>query len=185
MSPPEAPRRTVTLVDEYGVAGAEIDVLVAHTAPGFAHLACSAVVFGPDDTVLMQRRADAKQTFGGRWSNTCCTHPLPGESGQAAAERRLFEELGITVTLRPAGTFRYRAEDPVTGMVEHELDWVYIANLDARIDTFPDAAEVAETRWMTVTEIRDRIAMRHPGETSPATPWCDMVLRLAVSARDA
>jgi isopentenyl-diphosphate Delta-isomerase len=188
MSAPVEPGRTVTLVDECGVTTGELDVVSAHTAPGYAHLACSAVVFGPGDTVLMQRRADSKPTFGGQWSNTCCTHPYAEEDGQVAAERRLFEELGIAVALRPAGTFRYRAEDTLTGMVEHELDSVYIAKVDTLLDTVPDAHEVAETRWMPLQEVLDRVALRHVGETTPTTPttpWCDMVLRLALSARDA
>jgi isopentenyl-diphosphate Delta-isomerase len=185
MSVPETPGRCVTLVDAWGVVSGELEVVAAHTAPGFAHLACSAVVFGPDNTVLMQRRAETKSTFGGQWSNTCCTHPFTGESPQVAAERRLLEELGVTITLRPAGTFRYRAEDRVTGMVEHELDSVFIASVDTLLETSPDADEVSETRWMPLDEVLDRVAQRHCGDSSPTTPWCDLVLRLALSARDA
>ena len=36
---------------------------------------------------------------GGLWTNTCCSHPLPGEDVLAAANRRLLEEMGFTTTL--------------------------------------------------------------------------------------
>jgi isopentenyl-diphosphate Delta-isomerase len=170
------PSRTVTLVDESGSPVGELDVVAAHTAPGFAHLACSAVVFGPGDTVLMQRRSEDKSTFAGQWSNTCCTHPMPGESPIDAAERRVKEELGISVVLRAAGSFRYRAVDAATAMVEHELDTVCIATVTETYQTAPNHVEVAEARWMPIDEALARTDL---------TPWCLMVLRLALSARDA
>jgi isopentenyl-diphosphate Delta-isomerase len=166
-------RRTVTLVDAFGNPQGEAEVVAAHTAPGQLHLACSAVVFGPGDTVLMQRRADHKPTFGGLWSNTCCTHPFVNESATAAAERRIFEELGIRVLLTPAGSFRYRAVDPISLLVEHELDHISIGFSDPgdlSFDLHHD--EVAEVAFVPIGEI---------GSLS-VTPWCDMVMRIALSA---
>ncbi len=171
--------RTVSLVDASNRVTGEMEVGAAHTAPGFAHLACSAVVFGPNDTVLMQRRADHKPTFGGLWSNTCCTHPLRDEEPLTAAQRRVFEELGIRVTLRPAGVFRYRSVDQTTGFVEHELDTVGIAELDTLVATTLDPSEVAEAEWMSLIEVETRATR------GTLTPWCAMVMQLALSARNA
>ncbi len=168
--------RRVTLVDAAGNPSGEMDVVLAHTSPGHIHIACSAVVFGPGDTVLMQRRADHKPTFGGRWSNTCCTHPLADELPHLAAQRRIYEELGIGVELRPVGTFRYRAEDPLTAMVEHELDHVSIATVDTTDVAFRlEPNEVAEVRFVPLTDV----------SLLDLTPWFDMVIRLALSGRDA
>lgn len=171
----------VLCVDAYGGPVGQLDVVSAHTAPGTMHLACSAVVFGPDDTVLVQRRADHKPTFAGQWSNTCCTHPFPQESPHRAAERRLTEELGISVSLRPAGLFRYRAVDEVTTMVEHELDHVFIGETPITLQTVPERAEVAESAWITLHETCQRIERGDPC----LTPWFAMVMRLACAARTA
>jgi isopentenyl-diphosphate Delta-isomerase len=169
--------RLLVLVDPFGTVVGHQEVAAAHHNPGQLHLACSAVVFGPNNTVLMQRRAEAKPTFGGRWSNTCCTHPFPDESPHHAAQRRLQEELGLRVSLTPAGSFRYRAEDPDTGFVEHELDHInigFVADPD-QAQLILDPAEVAEAAWMTPDDIK-----RHQAQL---TPWCDMVLRIASEAR--
>lgn len=172
--------RRVTLVDTVGSAAGEMDVVEAHTAPGYVHIACSAVLFGPDDTVLLQRRADHKATFGGYWSNTCCTHPYSDEVPHQAAQRRLHEELGIAVELRPVGTFRYRAEDPVTGMVEHELDHVSIATLGTTDLAFHlDRNEVAEVAFVPIADVATDVA------TLNLTPWFDMVLRIARCGKNA
>jgi isopentenyl-diphosphate Delta-isomerase len=175
-------RRTVTTVDPTGAMLEQLDVLAAHTAPGTLHLACSAVVFGADNTVLLQRRADHKPTFGGRWSNTCCTHPYEGELPHLAAQRRIGEELGLAVDLIPAGSFRYRAVDPATGMIEHEFDHVSIGylkatSLDVPLDVRLNENEVAEVALMNTAQISAL------GEQ--LTPWFDMVMRIAWSAHDA
>jgi isopentenyl-diphosphate Delta-isomerase len=168
--------RSVTLVDVFGESVGDMEVVAAHTAPGFLHLACSAVVFGPENTVLLQRRADDKPTFGGKWSNTCCTHPFAGETPIAAATRRTLEELGISVALSPAGTFRYRAVDSLTGMVEHEVDHVSIATVDSAELAFAlDPSEVAEVAFVPL----DILA------TLDLTPWFAMVMHIALSARGA
>jgi isopentenyl-diphosphate Delta-isomerase len=166
----------VTLVDPTGAGIGEMDVYSAHTAPGFLHLACSAVVFGPDNTVLLQRRADDKPTFGGKWSNTCCTHPFTEELPHQAAGRRMREELGFQTVLVPAGSFRYRAVDPLTAMVEHELDFVSIGSVESRQVPFRlDEAEVAEVAFVPIQDIA----------ALPVTPWFPMVMSIALSARDA
>jgi isopentenyl-diphosphate Delta-isomerase len=164
----------LVLVDPLGTVLGEAEVTAAHRAPGMLHLACSAVVFDPEGRVLMQRRADHKPTFGGLWSNTCCTHPFPGETPHVAAERRLREELGLPTSLTPAGSFRYRAVDPTSGFVEHELDHISFGFAAFDVEFVLDPEEVAEVAWMSRDEIHQHAAQ--------LTPWADLVLRIATEA---
>ncbi|MBK8474217.1 MAG: NUDIX domain-containing protein [Sphingobacteriales bacterium] len=94
---------------------------------GLLHLAFQYFIFNEKGEMLLQQRAMTKYHFGGIWSNTCCSHPRLGETLEAAAHRRLQEELGFDTTLKQAFPFIYRAEDPVTGLIEHELDTVFWA----------------------------------------------------------
>jgi isopentenyl-diphosphate Delta-isomerase len=107
--------------------------------------------------MLLQRRADAKYHSAGRWANTCCSHPRPGESPADAAQRRLREEMGLDCALTPVGNFTYRA-DVGGGLVEHELDHVFVGHT-AR-EPVPDPAEVQAFRWThareLVREMRER-----------------------------
>jgi isopentenyl-diphosphate Delta-isomerase len=151
----------VVLVDEAGTTLGVTDRLAAHRPPGLLHAAISVVVANGAGQVLIQRRAPAKALFASRWSNSCCTHPAPGESPVAAAERRAYEELGIRLTsVREAGTFVYRAVDPASGLVEHERDTVLVAESRDEPSANPD--EVGAWMWEDVPSAH---ANRH------FTPW--------------
>ena len=69
------------------------------------HRAFSVFLFNTSGELLLQQRSDAKITFPGHFTNTCCSHPLniAGElededavGVRRAAQRKLKHELGIT-----------------------------------------------------------------------------------------
>jgi isopentenyl-diphosphate delta-isomerase len=71
---------------------------------GMLHRAFSVFLFNNNNELLLQQRSDAKITFPGRFTNTCCSHPLsfPHEledkdfiGVRRAAQRKLHHELGI------------------------------------------------------------------------------------------
>ncbi len=85
----------VVIVDADDTPTGVMDKLAAHRNGGALHRAVSACLVDDRGRVLLQRRALAKYHFAGRWSNTCCTHPRPGEEPGVAIARRLGEELGV------------------------------------------------------------------------------------------
>lgn len=145
----------------------------AHQAPGRLHRALSAFVVDRDGRLLLQRRASSKYHFAERWSNTCCTHPEPGEDVAEAGARRLEEELGFTCDLVDVGTFTYTATDPSSGLVERELDHVLVGRYDGPVE--PDPLEVGEVRWLAVDELRAEMD-EHP---DTFTPWLAEALEIA------
>ncbi|MDG4803798.1 isopentenyl-diphosphate Delta-isomerase [Micromonospora sp. WMMD980] len=139
----------VELVDDGGRAIGETTVATAHQPPGRLHRAFSVLLVDPAGRVLLQRRAAVKTRFPLRWANSCCGHPLPGQSLTEAANRRLAEELGLgPVDLTEVGVYLYYAEDPATGRVEFEYDHVLRAGVPADVAVRPDPDEVAELRWV-------------------------------------
>jgi isopentenyl-diphosphate delta-isomerase len=160
-------RNEVILVDEMdretGTAG-KMDVHVS----GRLHRAFSVFLFDDRGRQLLQKRAPRKYHSGGLWSNACCSHPMPGESTEEAAHRRLSEELGVTAEIRPLVSMRYRAELG-NGLVEHEFDHIFVGRIDgdqARSPN-PDPAEIEDLRWMDTTEL-DAWLQESPAEF---TPW--------------
>lgn len=144
----------VELVDADGAPAGAATVDDAHRAPGQLHRAFSVFLRDPSGRVLLQRRAAVKTRFPLRWANTCCGHPLPGESPAAAAGRRLVEEVGVRgVALTEIGIYSYYAEDPATGRVEYEYDHVLLGEVPANARLLVDPEEVAEVRWATVEEL--------------------------------
>lgn len=142
---------------------------------GALHRAFSVFVFDHAGTLLLQRRARTKYHSGGLWTNTCCGHPRPGERTADAARRRLHEEMGFACDLVAAGTFTYRA-DVGDGLVEHELDHVFIGRYDGV--PCPAPAEVDGWRRTTVTDLHRRMRQT-PGRF---TAWLPMALAVALQA---
>jgi isopentenyl-diphosphate delta-isomerase len=155
----------VVLVDDAGNEVGTMDKEAAHQAPGHLHLAFSVFLRSPSGQLLIQRRALEKYHFPGAWANACCSHPRPGEALADAARRRVAEELGLDSEPSEIGTFTYRATDPASGLVEHELDHIFTATVSA--DPEPDPSEVMEWRWIGPDELRARVNAADP----TLAPW--------------
>lgn len=169
MAPPEH----VVLVDEADRVVGSMEKMAAHAPPGHLHRALSVVVVDESGRILLQRRAPTKHHFAGLWSNTCCTHPRPGEDVVAAGVRRLHEEMGFAVDLTEVGEFVYRAEDPVSNLVEHELDHVLVGRSSGEPEPAPDPSEVGAWRWIE----RGALATEMSDQPSRFTPWLALVLQ--------
>src|SRR3954452_17576853 len=66
---------------------------------GLRHRAISVIVRDRHNRLLLQQRAAGKYHSGGLLTNTCCSHPRPGEDTIDAAQRRLVEEMGLACPL--------------------------------------------------------------------------------------
>ena len=91
---------------------------------GLLHRAFSVFVFDKTGKFLLQQRAFSKYHSSGLWTNTCCSHPRPGENVLQAAKRRLNEEMGFETELSEIFSFIYKAEME-NGLIEHEYDHVF------------------------------------------------------------
>ncbi|WP_018656742.1 isopentenyl-diphosphate Delta-isomerase [Actinomadura flavalba] len=121
--------------------------VASHHAETPYHLAFSSYVVDPRGQVLITRRALAKRTFPGVWTGSCCGHPGPGEGLRDAVERRLRDELGVSVdTVTPVlPAFRYRAV-AADGTVEFERCPVVRATT-SRPDLVVNPDEVEDAQW--------------------------------------
>src|SRR5678815_4333167 len=91
----------VIVVDEQDVKQGIMEKMEAHRQ-GILHRAFSVFILNKNNELLLQQRAAGKYHSAGLWSNTCCSHPRPGEDALAAARRRLREEMGIDAELQHA-----------------------------------------------------------------------------------
>ncbi len=147
----------VVLVDRNDRAIGTAPKMEAHEK-GLLHRAVSVLLFNGRGELLIQRRAAGKYHSGSLWANTCCGHPLAGESCIEAAGRRLWEEMGLSASLTHAGTLLYRAR-LVGGMQEHEVDHLFIGRSDEAPQ--PDPKEVSDFRYTDLAAIGEEVA-RHP-----------------------
>lgn len=133
---------------------------------GLLHRAFSVFVVNRRGEILMQRRAAVKYHSAGRWSNTCCGHPRPGERVEAAALRRLGEEMGIACELKPVAVFQYRA-DVGHGLVENEIDHLFVGVCDDVPQPAPE--EVDAWTYVAPGTLAANLA-RAPGDFSAWFP---------------
>jgi isopentenyl-diphosphate delta-isomerase len=153
----------VILVDENDSQIGTSEKIEAHQT-GQLHRAFSIFIFNTSGQMLLQKRAVGKYHSGGLWSNACCSHPNPGESTEAAAHRRLKEELGFDCPLVEIHQFVYRAKLD-SGLSENEYDHVLIGSSDGEPEVNP--AEVEDWKWI------DPVSLREDLQCNPAnyTYW--------------
>ncbi len=122
---------------------------------GRLHRAFSIIIHDGAGNLLLQKRNAGKYHSGGLWTNACCGHPRRGEATEAAAERRLEEEMGFRCALRPIGALTYRA-DVGDGLIEHEFVYIFEGIYAGVVQ--PDADEVEDYAWRPLDEIRREAA---------------------------
>src|SRR3954453_861373 len=91
------PMELIVLVDDEGRAIGEMPKPLVHHGETPLHRAFSAYLFDDGGRLLVPRRALAKQTCPGMWTNPVCGHPGPGEDDVDAIARRARCELGLEV----------------------------------------------------------------------------------------
>nr|AAC32208.1 isopentenyl pyrophosphate:dimethylallyl pyrophosphate isomerase [Haematococcus lacustris] len=173
----------------------ECHKFLPHQPAGLLHRAFSVFLFDDQGRLLLQQRARSKITFPSVWTNTCCSHPLHGQTpdevdqlsqvadgtvpgAKAAAIRKLEHELGIPAHQLPASAFRfltrlhYCAADVQPAATqsalwgEHEMD--YILFIRANVTLAPNPDEVDEVRYVTQEELRQ---MMQPDNGLQWSPW--------------
>lgn len=101
--------------------------------------------------VLTHLRAPTKDMWPSRWDLAAGGVVTSGEDWDTAAARELAEEVGITaVELEPLGAGRYEDTDVA------EVARMWRVRWDGPV-SFTDG-EVVEARWVTIDELRERLA---------------------------
>lgn len=146
----------VILVDPTDTPIGTMEKLEAHRQ-GLLHRAFSVVLKNSKGEILLQKRAVEKYHSGGLWTNTCCSHPLPGESVPEAASRRLMQEMGISIApenLEHRGFFVYKTSFP-NGLTEHELDHLLVGNWES--DPELNFSEASDFKWIGIDNLNKEI----------------------------
>lgn len=147
------PPEEVILVSTNDTNIGTMEKLQAHR-DGLLHRAFSVLILNEQGNMLIHQRALNKYHSAGAWSNACCGHPRPGETTQAAAERRLYEEMGFTVPLKKLYHFTYRTELG-NGLIEHEFDHVFLGFYNET--PFPNPNEVANWKFVSINYLQQQL----------------------------
>jgi isopentenyl-diphosphate delta-isomerase len=154
----EKMKEDVVLVDENNTPLGNVPKAEVHTGSTPLHRAFSCFVVNSEKQLLLQQRSSKKKTWPLVWSNSCCGHPLPGETFEDAVARRLDFELGMKDIKVNVVLPRYKYRYEMQGVVEHEVCPVFVGRSDQAPQPNPD--EVENVFWIDwdsfVEEIHER-----------------------------
>ncbi len=143
----------VILVDNQDKITGEAEKMEAHEK-GLLHRAFSVFIFNSKGELMLQRRAKSKYHSGGLWTNTCCSHPLPGENTISATHRRLKEEMGFDSELKEIHEFVYKAKLD-NNLTEYEYDHVFFGEYNG--DPVLNLDEVDDWKWIDPKSLSEDI----------------------------
>lgn len=143
----------VILVDEQDNELGVMEKMEAHLQ-ALLHRAVSVFIVNSKGEWLLQQRNINKYHSKGLWSNTCCSHPRQGESSLEAANRRLFEEMGLESSISEIFHFSYK-EELEKGLTENELDHVFFGISDDI--PVPNPVEVQNWKYIAFDELKNDI----------------------------
>jgi len=158
----------VILIDDQDRVAGSMEKLQAHRR-GLLHRAFSIFVFNDGFELMLQQRSSHKYHSAGLWSNTCCSHPLTGESLLDAAHGRLQHEMGFDCPLREVFSFTYQAEVGA-GLTEHEFDHVFIGAYNGQ--PRPNPAEARDWRWIELP----RLMQLMKTDPDSYTAWLKLII---------
>jgi len=146
-------KEMVAIVDENDNEIGEEEKIKAHQE-GKLHRAFSIFVFNSKGQMLIQKRVKTKYHSGGLWTNTCCSHPRPGEPIEKAAHRRLKEEMGFDCEIREIFSFTYRVKFD-NDLSENEYDHLFLGKFDGK--PMPNSKEVEDWMFIDLDELKKDI----------------------------
>lgn len=119
--------------------------------PGEYHIVVHICVFSSEGKLLIQQRQPFKEGWANMWDISAGGSAIAGETSSSAAERELFEEIGIKHCFedeRPFFTIDSR----------FGFDDYYLFTKDVAAETLSlQAEEVQAVKWATVDEIKAMI----------------------------
>lgn len=174
----------VVLVDEQNNEIGTCEKAQVHTSHTPLHRAFSCFLFTKCGKLLLQQRALSKKTWPGVWSNSCCGHPLPGESTKDAIQRRLNDELGIrgieVIEILP----NYRYQATFQGVMENELCPVWVGAIELNSPIHPNPDEVESTRFVDWEDLVTSVTDEQDFTWDHLSIWCREEIELLSASDD-
>jgi isopentenyl-diphosphate delta-isomerase len=114
---------------------------------------------------LSQKRSTKKNTYPGIWTVAASGHVDEGESWDTAAHRETTEEVGVSVQLKPIGTFNFSSDEGEKRV--RQIIHVYEGHIDSSTRFILEPDEVDDIRWFELDELK-LLINSSPNEYTPS-----------------
>jgi isopentenyl-diphosphate delta-isomerase len=138
----------------------------AHT-DALWHRSTNVYCFNEDGQLLIQKRQLDKDVCAGYWDLSVAEHLQPGENFENAAQRGLYEELGVSgLALEPVGNVtRSQYIDKNKAIYDYEFQQTFKAVYSGPLQ--PDPVEIAEVKYISLSELAEEFV----NAPQKFTPW--------------
>jgi len=124
---------------------------------GLFHRIARILVFNKQGKVLLQKRSAVMEDSPGKWDFSAAGHVDEGEDYEEAALREAKEELGLSLqSLKPL--LHFYTEKNQDGNRIRRFSMLFAATTEQKPKA--DLTEVAELKWLTLTELDTMVAHR-------------------------
>lgn len=156
--------------EDESLTGEKVERSVAHEK-GILHGAVHIYVYRTSQCgfdILLQKRADDKDSFPSCWDTSCAGHVTSGDTFSKTVVKELREELGIKINITDAEHCFTKIVTKINtfyGKVfnDHEIYKVYKLELDAPIESFKfQSEEISALKWMDSAELLQQLENKNP-----------------------
>lgn len=156
----------VVLIDESNAVLGTMPKAEVHHESTPLHRGFSLFVFNYRGEVLSQQRSAKKKIFPLVWTDSVSGHPQLGETNEAAARRRVRQELGMELSfVEEIAPYRYEVFHD--GVLENEICPILVGVTDRDVGTI-DRNEIAAVRWVAWDGFRKDMEANQESYS----PWC-------------
>lgn len=122
---------------------------------GLRHRVARVMVEDGEGNIALQKRSSTIIGYPNCWDNSAGGHVDEGESYKQAAERELFEEIGVKDELQAVGGFSTNVVD--NDRIVNRFSRVFKVTVDRDISFAVHKKEVSEVRWFSVEQVKTLI----------------------------
>ncbi len=123
-----------------------------HRDPGLIHRSTNTLLFDSKGRLLLQKRSQTKDINPGLWTLSATGHAMKGETYEQAAQRELYEELGVHAQLEFIDKFIVHYPR------EAEMEAVFRGQYEGEFT--PDPREVEMVQYFTSVQLAELVKKR-------------------------
>ncbi|PKV51750.1 isopentenyldiphosphate isomerase [Aquimarina sp. MAR_2010_214] len=148
----------IDILDKAGRFTGEIRLKSEAHRLGLYHGSVHIWFFTNQGEIVLQKRADDKDTYPGLWDISVAGHIGAGETPEDSAIREIKEEIGLSVTkdgLKFIGTYVAK-KTPQPDLFDNEFHHIYLSRLDVSIKTLTlQKEEVSDITLIPIDNFQD------------------------------
>ena len=150
----------INILDKDGKLTGEIKLKSEAHRLGLFHSSVHIWFYTEDGEILIQKRADFKDTFPNLWDVSVAGHISAGETPEYSAIREISEEIGLQIKknhINFIGVYLEQTQ-PRENIMDNEFHYIYLAELKTTIDELIiQEEEVAAVKMIPLQQLKENI----------------------------